>query len=376
MSLVSLQQQLMRIPMEGNTFFLKYLKQLLMIAILFFLSPSFLFAEPMTDLTTSPVKKTTSTKIVFCNDGHTNPYHIEWLAGFEVALKAYDDKFGGITGYWKSSSNLEDQLVQVNKEIEKGVDILFVNAISVDAIKPLVVKAQQKGIIWVAVHNYLDIADYNFLLGDFENGYNQGLALATFFNGKAKVGIMSGIRGMASGEDRAQGVLTALREFPDIEVFAREPADWNTAKALNIADKWLSSDQDIDAISVVTDTYIYPTMKIAEYLDRGEILYFGHDGDKAILNIMKDTGVVKADILLGARREAWNFLHMAYKISQNMPVDKVYNFHTPLVLTDETYKQCLDNGFPKDIEVYNVDEALRVADSGALEFGPDSIVEE
>lgn len=363
----------MRCPAEGCIASLKQLSYLYVTSVLLIL---LLLLQPVIAETTPNTEiQPKTTKIVFCNDGHTNPYHVEWLAGFENALSAYNDRFGGIEGYWKSASNLQDQLLQVNKEIETGVDILFVNAISVDAIKPLVRKAQQKGIIWVAVHNYVDTADYNFLLGDFENGYHQGMALATFFNGKAKVGIMGGTRGMPSGEDRLQGVLTALRKYSDIEVFAQEPADWNTAKALNIANEWLAKYSEIDAISVVTDTYIYPTMKIATYLQRDDILYFGYDGDKAILDIMKTTGVVKADILLGARREGWNFVQMAFRIANDIPVEKTYNFHTPLVLTEETYQRCLQNGFPADIEVYSVDEALEIVNSGAIEFGPDSIAE-
>lgn len=361
-------------PADGLRLYLyRLLPYLITILLIVFPTLSVLAAQTSVDSTPQSNKQSSVTKIVFCNDGHTNPYHVEWLAGFEAALTAYNERFGGIEGYWCSSSNLEDQLKQIEKEIDKGVDIFFVNSISVDAMKPLVRKAQAKGTIWIAVHNYMDIADYNFLLGDVENGYHQGMALATYFNGKAKVGIMGGIRGMASGEDRVQGILNAFKLYPEIEVFAREPANWNTAKALNIANEWLVKYPDIDAISAVTDTYIYPTMQIAEYLDRQDILYFGYDGDKAILDIMKQDGVVKADILLGSRREGWNFMQMAYKIINNIPVEKVYNFHTPLVLSEATYKRCLANGFPTDIEVYSVEKALEVSANGAIEFGPDSV---
>lgn len=372
-----LQQQVTLYSHDKYLFSLARLPHFIIAAMLIlFASVLPLAAETIPDSSPLPTEQPKAMTIVFCNDGYTNPYHVEWLAGFETALTAFNDKFGGMNGYWKAASNLEDQLEQVRDEIEKGVDILFVNAISVDAIRPLVKKAQDKGIIWISVHNYLDIADYNFVLGDFENGHNQGLALATFFNGKANVGIMAGIRGMQSGEERLQGILTALRQYPDIKVLAQEPADWNTAKALNIADDWLGKYPNIDAISVVTDTYIYPAMKIANYLGRDDIYYFGYDGDKAILNIMEDSGVVKSDILLGARREGWNFVQLAYKIINNIPVPKISNFHTPLVLTDETYQKCLSNGFPRDIKVLNVYEALKLANSGAVEFGPDSIINE
>ena len=49
------------------------------------------------------------------------------------------------------------------------------------------------------------------------------------------------------------------------------------------------------------------------------------------------------------------------------------DFFTPLVLTEENHKKALENGFPKDTQVYYVDQALEVAEKGYLEFGPDSV---
>lgn len=311
--------------------------------------------------------------IVFCNDGHTNPYHVEWLAGFESAVKAYNKEFGNIEGYWRSATRFEVQMEQVQEEIEKGVEILFVNAINVEAFKPLVRKAQEKGIIWISVHNYMDVADYNFILGDIDNGYRQGLALATYFGGKAKVAIMLGKQGMISGDERQQGILKAFQKYPNIKVVAQEPADWDTVKALKVSEKWFSKYPDLDALSVVTDSYLYPAMQIAQTMDLNKIAYFGYDGDKDILKRMKNPGTVKADILLSATREGWNFVQMAYKIANNMPVEKTYDFYTPLVLSKETYEICLKNGFPTDIEVFTVDKALELAEKGFREFGTDSV---
>lgn len=339
----------------------RLLCSLIISASLFLLLSTTLLADPL------PVK------IVFSNDGHTNPYHVEWLSSFEAALTAYNKKFGGIDGHWISATRIEKQFEQINAEIDKGVDILFVNAMSVEALMPLVAKAQNKGIIWVAVHNNIEAANYNFVLGDFENGYNQGLALATYFNGKANVAVMLGMRANTSGEARQHGIVDALRKFPDINIVAQEPADWSISKALNVATKWYKQYPDLDAISVVTDTYLYPAIQVAEKIGLGNLTFFGHDGDKKILQEMKSSGRVKANILLSANREGWAFVQFAYKIIKNMPMEKNYNFHTPLVLSPETYATCIENGFPEDIEVYSIEQALKVSDNAEMEFGPDSI---
>ncbi|MDC7231923.1 MAG: sugar ABC transporter substrate-binding protein [Spirochaetales bacterium] len=316
-----------------------------------------------------------SLTVVFCNDGYTNPYHVEWLAGFETALAAYNNAFGDVQGYWRGASRVEDQLAQLEEELEKDVDILFVNAISSSAVRPLMIRAREKGIVWVSVHNYEKDADYNFLLGDLENGYNQGLALATYFNGSARIAIMLGARGMSSGEKRLQGIQDALSRYPGIQVLAQEPADWDTAKALRLAEKWYDRFPDLDAISAVTDSYLYPAMEVARDLGRDNLLFFGYDGDKAILERMKNNGPVKADVLLSATREGWNFVYLAYLIHKGFPVEKDYNFYTPLVLGEDSYRICRENGFPEDIKVFSVEQAMQLAEEGYIEYGPDAVRE-
>jgi ABC-type sugar transport system substrate-binding protein len=312
--------------------------------------------------------------IVFANDGHTNPYHVEWLAGFESALKAYNKEFGNIEGYWLSATNLEDQLLQIEKEIEKDVDILFVNSINVEAFRPLVKRAKEKGIIWISVHNHMEFADYNFALGDFDNGLKQGLALGAYYNGNAKIAIMLGMRGNTSGEERLRGILTGLSNYPEIDVLAQEPADWSSAKAIGISERWYKQFPSIDAISVVTDTYLYPAADIAKKMGLSEVNFFGYDGDLEILNRMKNSKSIKSDILLGANREGWSFVHLAYRIYKKLPVEKIYNFYTPLVLSKDTYKRCLKNGFPKNIKVITPNEAINLSKKGQLEFGPKNFI--
>lgn len=313
--------------------------------------------------------------IVFLNDGHTNPYHVEWLAGFEEAIDAYDKTFGRYKGYWRSASTIEEQYLQIEEEIEKGVDVLFVNAMSLDTIEPFIKKAHDNGIIWIAVHNNTESADYNFVLGDFDNGYNQGLALATYFNGEAIIGILLGKRANISGYNRHHGILTALNQFKNIHAILQEPADWSTSKALNIVDKWLTKYPELDAISAVTDTYLYPALQVAEEKGIEHIKFFGYDGDIAILKEMQTGEKIIATVLLGARREGWNFVQLAYKILNSYPVEKNYQFHTPLVLSKKVYHRCLQNGFPEDIEVYDIEKALYVSLHAEEQFGPESVKE-
>lgn len=316
--------------------------------------------------------------VVFINDGHVAPYHVAWLGGFEDALKAYDEAFPDlkVTGRWLSAEgSLEKMIQQTEVTINEKPDVMFVNAINVDAFEPLVAKAQADGIVWVAVHSPMESADYSFTLGDVVNGTNQGMALCALSGGEPyKVGVMLGQAGNPSGEARREGVLKGLATCDNVEVVAEQPADWDTVKAQSIAENWLTKFPDLNAISGVTDAYLYPSIAIAQNSGRDGISFFGYDGDIPILQQMQGPDAkVKADILLSGTREGWNFVQMAHRIHKGMELDKVYDFFTPLVLSEENHKIALANGFPEDVKVYYVDQALEVAEKGYLEFGPDSV---
>ncbi|MBF2759695.1 MAG: sugar ABC transporter substrate-binding protein [Ectothiorhodospiraceae bacterium AqS1] len=311
--------------------------------------------------------------IVFINDGHVAPYHVAWLGGFEDAIEAYDKEFGDVSGRWLSAEgSLERMIQQAEATINEKPDVMFVNAISPDAFEPLVAKAQQAGIVWIAVHSPMESADYSFTLGDVVNGRNQGLAICALSEGKPyQVGIMLGQAGNPSGDARHAGILEGLEACDNVEVVAEQPADWDTVKAQSITENWLTQFPDLDAISGVTDAYLYPATAIAQNSGR-ELDFYGYDGDIPIMAQMEG-GPVKADILLSGTREGWNFVQMAYRIDQGETPDRVYDFYTPLVMSEANHKKALENGFPADIEVYYVEKAMEVAEKGYLEFGPDSV---
>ncbi len=314
--------------------------------------------------------------IVFINDGHVAPYHVAWLGGFEDAIKAYDEEFSDvkISGHWLSAEgSLEKMILQTETTINENPDIMFVNAINVDAFEPLVAKAQAAGITWIAVHSPMESADYSFTLGDVVNGTNQGMAMCALSMGEPyQVGVMLGQAGNPSGEARREGILKGIATCDNVEVVAEQPADWDTVKAQSIAENWLTQYPDLDAISGVTDAYMYPSIAIAQNSGNTDIAFYGYDGDLPIIQQMAG-GQVKADILLSGTREGWNFVQMAYRIHKGETPEKVYDFYTPLVMTEANHKLALEHGFPADVEVYYMDKALEVAAKGYLEFGPDSV---
>jgi len=314
-------------------------------------------------------------EIVFINDGHVAPYHVEWLNGLEDAAKAYDEAFGNVTAKWLSAEgSLEKMIEQAETTINENPDFMFVNAINTEAFVPLIAQAQEKGITWIAVHSPMAEADYSFTLGDIQNGTSTGLAMCALLPAGSTTAIMLGAPGNLSGDQRQEGLEAGLASCPEtIEVVSVQPGDWTPTKAQEIAENWYNQYPELTSMAVVTDGYLYPSMAIAANQGRDEIKFFGYDGDKAIVEQM-GKGQVMSDILLSGTREGWNFVNFATNIALgNAPEEQVYDFYSPPVLTEEDHAIALENGLPADIEVYTPAQALEVATSGFLEYGPDKV---
>lgn len=283
-------------------------------------------------------------------DDHVAPYHVAWLSGFEVAIPAYNEAFSDIdiTGRWLSAEGSPEPMIQQNEvTINEGPNIMFVNAINIDAFEPLVAPAQGAGITSIAVHSPMDSADYSSTLRDVTNGRNQGMA-------------------------RHAGTLEGISTCDNVEVVAEQPADWDTVRAQAIAENWMTQFRDLNAISGVTDANMYPSLAIAANGGRTDLQLYDYDGDIPISEEVV-RGQVMADILLSGSRDGWNFVQRGYRIHQGEELEQVYDFFTSLVLTEENHQIAPANGFPKDVEVYDIDQALDVAANGYLEIGPDSV---
>ena len=71
--------------------------------------------------------------------------------------------------------------------------------------------------------------------------------------------------------------------YPGVKVLAEQPADWDTVKAQSIAENWYTQFPELDAISGVTDAYLYPSLAIAENRGITKVTFWGYDGDIPIL---------------------------------------------------------------------------------------------
>jgi ribose transport system substrate-binding protein len=146
------------------------------------------------------------------------------------------------------------QLADIRTLIAAQPNAIVFNPLSPDALNPALDEAQAAGITTVAIDAYVtDPETYNLSNDQVEYGYIGAKWLFERLGGQGRVWYTRGIIGHPADNDRHQGVLRALSEHPDIELYPSEDGvgtNWDPATTTQLANDLLASGEyaNIDGI--------------------------------------------------------------------------------------------------------------------------------
>jgi ABC-type sugar transport system substrate-binding protein len=90
-----------------------------------------------------------------------------------------------------------------------------------------------------------------------------------------KVANLQGLLGQGLNRERSGGWKEIMEQYPDIEVSAMEPTNWDPKKAVEITENWLVAYPDLDLIYGNSDGLTVPA---AETVDKANKLWDGKQG--------------------------------------------------------------------------------------------------
>lgn len=203
--------------------------------------------------------------------------------------------------------------------------------------------ANDKGIVIVDIDEQFDetemesqgatcvayVSSDNVAVGNLGASYIAGL-----LEEGSQVGIIEGIAGNASSEDRASGARQAF-EDAGMEIIGSTACDWDMQKALDTAATWITQYPDLKAIYCCNDGMAMGVMQaIANANKTGEILLCGTDGDSDAIEavaagnmtstVAQDSaniGVVSLELLIDACENPDSYTASA--APEKTPVDAI-----------------------------------------------------
>lgn len=183
-------------------------------------------------------------------------------------------------------TNFQKQVSMVEDMIQRKVDAIALCAINDKAIVSAVRKANDAGIP-VFVFNSLTELPGGEVVAYV--GYDQraggrkvGLKTVELLHSKygelkGKVVILEGVPGFHTTE-RKGGFMEILERFPEIEIAASQPADWEREKGMNVAENLLQAIPDIDLFFGCSDAMAQGAAQAARTMGK-EVYTIGIDGN-------------------------------------------------------------------------------------------------
>jgi len=261
-----------------------------------------------------------------------NPFFVTLKEGAERAAAQYGVKLIVVDAQddpAKEAANIEDL-------IQKKVSALLINPTDTKAVVPSIQKANQAGIPVFTVDRAAEGGEIvsHIASDNVAGGQMAAEFLCKALNDKGKVVELEGIPGTSAARDRGKGFNDYLKEkCPGLEVVARQPADFNRAKGLQVFENILQAQPQIDGVFAHNDEMVLGAIQAAEAAGRTGIIFVGFDAIDDAVKAVKE-GKLAATVAQQPAEMGRLAVEMAVKYLRGEKVEKFIPVPLSLVTKD------------------------------------------
>ncbi|WP_438290336.1 ABC transporter permease/substrate-binding protein [Streptomyces sp. HUAS TT7] len=218
----------------------------------------------------------TTTKLGMSLSTLNNPFFVQMKAGAQAEAKAE----GIDLTVTDAQNDASQQANQIQNFTSSGMKSIIVNPVDSDAVGPSVRGANQADIPVVAADRGVNKAETATLVAsdNVAGGRLAAQTLAEKLGGKGKIAILQGTAGTSASRERGAGFAEGLKAYPGIEVAARQPADFDRTKGLDVMTNLLQSHPDISGVFAENDEMALGAVKALGGKAGSSVAVVGFDG--------------------------------------------------------------------------------------------------
>jgi ribose transport system substrate-binding protein len=258
-------------------------------------------------------KDLTSVGVTVGNLG--NPFFVQVVKGVEAKAKELGGDGVQVTAV-SADYDLAKQFSQIDNFIASGVDMIVVNAADPAAIEPAIRRAQEAGIVVVAVDVSAAGADATVQTDNVEAGQKACGYIAEKLNGEGKVVIMNGPP-VSAVVDRVNGCKEALGQHPGIEILSDSMNGKGSREGgLEIMIGLLTANPELDGVFTINDPQAIGADLAAKQLGRTDLFITSVDGAPDIEDALKTETLIEASSAQDPYRMAEMAVEIGYQIMQ------------------------------------------------------------
>ncbi|GGN54410.1 transporter [Streptomyces albiflavescens] len=205
-----------------------------------------------------------------------NPFFVQIKAGAQQEAK----KLGVDLTVTDAQNDASQQANQLQNFTSSGLGSIIVNPVDSDAAGPAVRAANKADIPVVGVDRGVNKADTAALVAsdNVAGGKLGAQALAEKLGGKGKIVILQGLAGTSASRERGAGFTEGLKAYPGIKVVARQPADFDRTKGLDVMTNLLQAHPDIQGVFAENDEMALGAIKALGSKAGKSVSVIGFDG--------------------------------------------------------------------------------------------------
>lgn len=168
-----------------------------------------------------------------------------------------------------------------------------------------------------------------------KEGESAGKFMHDALGGKGKIIVIEGQAGNVTAQERSQGFEDALKALnSQIEIVAKQPADWDRAKALSIAQALLTRDPEVVGIYAHDDDLAQGAIQAAQALGRtvgeGGLIVVGIGGSKEGVNAVR-SGLMAGTVIQSPSLDGKSAVDIALRVLAGETVEYWNYIDTPAV---------------------------------------------
>jgi ribose transport system substrate-binding protein len=223
-----------------------------------------------------------------------NPFFVSMTKGVEAKLQEIGKDIN--VSVVSSDYDLNKQFSQMDSFTAAGVDLILLNAADPKAIAPAVKRAQEAGIVVVAIDVAAAGADVTVQTDNVKAGQLGCQYMVDKIGGKGNVVIINGPQ-VSSIVDRVNGCKQVLDQHPEIELLSSDQ-DGKASRdgGLNVMQGLLTRFPKIDGVFSVNDQMAIGADLAAKQLGRSEFAIVGVDGAPDVEAALRSETLVQASV--------------------------------------------------------------------------------
>ncbi|WP_405768423.1 substrate-binding domain-containing protein [Streptomyces sp. NBC_01538] len=228
----------------------------------------------------------TSQKVGLSLSTLNNPFFVQIRAGAQAEAR----KLGVDLTVTDAQNDASQQANQLQNFSSSGLGAIIVNPVDSDATGPAARAVNKSGIPLVAVDRSVNNADTATLVAsdNTAGGRLAAKALAEKLGGKGEIIVLQGQAGTSASRERGAGFAEGLKAYPGIKVVAKQPADWDRTKGLDVMTNLLQANPGISGVFAENDEMALGAIKALGSKAGTSVQVIGFDGTPDGLKAVAD----------------------------------------------------------------------------------------